>query len=260
MAINPHSTKPKRKRIQNMSRENRPKVVFHMLISGNGKISGQFWRYYKTRFVDEEIKRANISYNPSAWACGSVTTEQVFTQFHKPILNENARAVPEGDFVAENNAPRYYVSIDAEGKVGWEKNSLRYANRQKAHIIEVLTLEASNDYKAYLRSVNVSYIIAGDEQLDFKIACEKLFSLFNIRKLIVSGGVNINGAFLNSGIIDELSLLIAPVVDKATNGPSLFEFGRVLPDIKLAEFDLRNIEKLEGGGVWLQYTMSKRHQ
>ncbi|KIC94246.1 dihydrofolate reductase family protein [Flavihumibacter solisilvae] len=243
-----------------MNVENRPKVVCHVLVSSDGKISGRFWRNYKTRFVDEVFEKANNSDNPSAWACGPITTEQVFTQFHKPILNENTPTVPEGDFIAENNAPIYYVSIDADGKVGWKKNSLRYANRQHAHIIEVLTLQASNAYKAHLRSVNVSYIISGTDQLDFKIACEKLYAFFNIRTLIVSGGGSINGSFLNSGIIDELSLLISPVAVKATNGPPLFEYGRVLPDNKLAEFDLRNIEKLEGGGVWLQYTTSKRHQ
>ncbi len=46
--------------------------------------------------------------------------------------------MPEDDFVAVNDAPQYYVSIDPSGKLGWPDNWIDYAN-VKTHIITVLT-------------------------------------------------------------------------------------------------------------------------
>ncbi|MFV3383252.1 hypothetical protein [Pseudomonas sp. NY15354] len=102
------------------------------------------------------------------------------------------------------------------GKIGWQSNSLKYAGRPEAHIIEVLSEKASNTYRAILRRLEISYIVAGQEQLDCKLAAEKLKALFWIDTLMF---------FLQAGLVDELSLIIAPLsqgkpflIKEITNG------------------------------------------
>lgn len=235
-----------------------PKIICHMLTSVDGKITGPFMNTGAASAVDEEYERTNESYYPQAWLCGRITTDENFTFYRKPTLDENAPAVSGGDFVAVKNAPMYYVSVDASGRIGWETNVLHYADRPAAHIIEVLTEKASNAYCAFLRNLGISYIIAGKEQLDCRMAAEKLKALFGIDTLMVSGGGYINWSFLSAGIVDELSLVIAPVADGESNTVTLFEKSDFLPPHAPVEFTLKSVDVLKGNGVWLRYTVNNK--
>lgn len=232
---------------------NRPYIVCHMMTALDGKITGPFMRSKAADIVGEEYERTNETYNPNAWLCGRVTTDENFTFYKKPELYDNSQKVPDGDYVAMNNAKMYYVSIDASGKIGWTNNTLKYANRPEAHIIEVVTKKASNAYLDFLRRKNISYIIAGDDQLDLNLLAQKLKELFYIDRLMVSGGGYINWSFLQEGLIDELSLVIAPVADGESETVTLFEKSSYLPSHSPIEFSLKSVEKLDGDGIWMQY-------
>jgi len=229
-----------------------------MMTAVDGKITGPFMETEAAEIVGIEYERTNNTFNPQAWLCGRVTTEENFTDYRTPDLDKNAPIVPEGDFIAISNAEMYYVSADASGKVGWTSNTLNYENRPTAHIIEVLTEKASNNYKAFLRKLHISYIIAGENHLDCKLASEKLYNLFNIKTLMVSGGGYINGSFLNEGLIDELSLVIVPVTDSSSNTVTLFEKSDYLLEKTPVEFLLKSVDKLDGDGIWLRYDVKKQ--
>ena len=63
---------------------------------------------------------------------------------------------------------------------------------------------------------------------------------------MLAGGGLINGAMLDDGCIDELSVVIAPAVDGG-DGASLFA-GCKSTGLKLIE-----TRELDGGAVWLRY-------
>lgn len=191
---------------------NKPYIACHMMTSLDGKITGPYMNTEAIKAPAQEYERTNNSYQPQAWLCGRVTTDENFTHYRKPDLDENASAVPEGDHVAVADAPMYYVSVDGSGRLGWESNTLRYKDRPPAHVIEVLTEKASNAYRAFLRKMEISYIVAGKDQLDCQVAVEKLKTLFGIETLMLSGGGFINWSFLQAGVVDELSLVIATPV------------------------------------------------
>lgn len=90
----------------------------------DGKITGSFMETYAATIVGEEYERTNDFYHPDAWLCGRVTTEENFTNYHKSDVNENAPQVFEGDYITVKDAPMYYVSADASGKVGWTTNTI----------------------------------------------------------------------------------------------------------------------------------------
>lgn len=80
----------------------------------------------------QEYARIWTEYHAEAWLYGTVTTKE-FTNWKKPELKER-KDIPEGDFVAENNADLYYVSLDTQGEIGWGSGTFRKAGRPDSHI------------------------------------------------------------------------------------------------------------------------------
>ncbi len=234
---------------------NRPYIVCHMLTALDGKITGPYMKAPAVHGASEAYERINASYQPQAWLCGRVTTDENFTFYKEPALDEHAPTVPDGDYVAVPEADMYYVSVDASGKIGWQSNRLKYEDRPEAHIIEVLTDKASNAYRAFLHKLGISYIVAGGDQLDCRLAAEKLKALFRIDTLMLSGGGFINWSFLQAGLVDELSLVIAPLADGENNTPTLFEQSDFLPKTAPVAFTLKNAEAGPGGSVCLRYAV-----
>ena len=193
-------------------------------------------------------------YRHQGWLSGRVTTDDNFTFYKKPALDETAPLVPEGDFVAEAHASMYYVSVDPSGKLGWENNQLTYVVTT-AHVLEVLTGQASNAYKAFLRKLQISYIIAGEDRLDYRVLMEKLYRLFHIETLMLGGGGVLNWSFLQAGFCDEVSIVLAPAADGSNDTPALFAVRDGLSADLPMSFQLQQAEVLEGSVVWLRYTV-----
>lgn len=235
----------------------KPKIICHMLTSINGKISGE---YMSSKFAiagGDVYETTNDSYHSQAWLCGRVTMEKNFTNFHKPELNKIETPYPRTDYVAQTNTKMYIVSADPSGKVGWTENTVQYENRPEAHIIEILTDKASDEYIAYLRKRQISYIFAGTELINCTLASEKLFDLFAIKTLMVSGGGYINWSFLQEGLIDEVSIVITPAADGRTNTNTIFERADSLPAIAPIGFKLKSVDILEEDTLWLRYCVVK---
>lgn len=237
---------------------NRPYIICHILSALDGKITGKFMTTEGVRAVSEEYARIRAAFHAEAWLYGTVTTKE-FTGYRKPELEPVTESIPEGDFVAEKNAGLYYISVDTKGEIGWESGTFRKAGRPDAHVIEILTEETHAEYKAYLRRNGVSYVLAGKEKLDCGIAAEKLYRLFGIETMLVCGGGTINWTFLQQGVIDELSLLIAPAADGSPTAVTVFEESDFMPPSIPSEFQLKAVEQIKGDGVRLTYLVKKRN-
>lgn len=236
---------------------NRPYTICHILSSLNGKIAGPFMGTEAALPVIQEYARIRTEMKGSAWLYGTVTTKE-FTGNRKPVLQEGTSFVPPGDYVADNRALLYYVSVDTEGEIGWESGTFSMNGRPDAHVIEVLTENTSSVYRAYLRAKKVSYILAGKEKLDCKLAERKLYALFGIQTLLICGGGSVNWSFLQAGAVDELSLLLAPAASGKQGFPSVFEQDCSLEDGLPVEFALKDVKVIKGDGVWLTYLAKNR--
>lgn len=240
---------------------NRPYIFCHMMTSLDGKIMG---RYMETA---EGNKAGDIFYNISfgkspyykhqGWLSGRITTDDNFTFYREPALDTDAPNVPEGDYVAEPNAGMYYVSVDPSGRLGWESNTLTYVDTT-AHVLEVLTEKAGNAYKAFLRKLGISYIIAGKEELDYGMALEKMKELFGIETLMLGGGGVLNWSFIQAGMCDEVSLVISASADGATTTPALFSVREGMTDDTPVSFQLKEVKAFDCGSVWLRYLVKNK--
>ena len=92
---------------------------------------------------------------------------------------------------------------------------------------------------------SVSYIFAGKTELDLPLALEKLCKLFGIQTLLLEGGSILNGAFQREGVIDELSLVVAPMAAEAEDKP-------LFMDGQLEAYSLEDVQ-YQSGSLWLNY-------
>lgn len=236
---------------------NRPYIFCHMMTSLDGKIMGPYMDTVEGSAAGDVFYNISFGKNPyykhQGWLSGRVTTDDNFTFYEKPELDENAPAVPEGDFMAKKSN-MYYVSVDPSGKLGWKDATLTYVDTT-AHVIEVLTGKASNAYKAFLRKLGISYIIAGETELDYTVALEKLKTMFGIETLMLGGGGVLNWSLIQAGMCDEVSVVVAASADGSTDTPALFSAR--LADNKPVGFQLQSAEVKDGGCVWLRYLVKQ---
>ena len=231
----------------------RPYVVCHMLTSLDGKIDGVFMSVPACAPALAEYGNIRGFYDCRATLYGTTTMKNGYSDGLVRSLPHKTVQYLKEDYAAVTDAENYIVSIDPQGVLGWNSNYIKKKNRPKAHVVEVLTETVSNDYLAYLRNLQISYIFAGKEQLDCKLALDKLRQTFFIDKLMIAGGGTINWSFLQEGLIDELSLVIAPVADGNRTAVSIFETFEGLSSNTSVVFRLKEVKQLEGGSLWLRY-------
>lgn len=222
----------------------RPYVICHMLPSIDGRIVTRGW---DVKNGTREYERTATTFNADAWIIGRISMEPYAGKARVPSRKNGAR-IPREDFVAEHDAATYAIAIDPSGKLRWNASDI-----DGEHVITVLTECVSDDYLAFLQSKGVSYIFGGKTRIDLAKVLHTLRARFGIRKLLLEGGGAINGSFLAANMIDELSILVAPIADGSVGTPTLFDVDdRRAPSRKLA---LVAMEKRAGGIVWLRYKM-----
>ena len=78
----------------------------------------------------------------------------------------------------------------------------------------ILTSEqVTKEYLAYLDARNISWIACGKERINLERAVEILADEFGVERMAVVGGGAINAGFLAAGLLDEVSILLAPGID-----------------------------------------------
>lgn len=214
-----------------------------MMSSVDGRSLTDGWNL---KYVFGMYEETAAKFEADGWICGRVTMQEVShgDDYPKGLAKG---AIPRTHHFADRNADQYAISIDPDGRVAWKSNTAL-----KSHVVEVVTERVSDDYLAYLQSISVSYVFGGKTQIDLAKVVEILAAELGVKKLIVEGGSRISGAFVNEGLVDEISVLIIPLVDARSEHPSSFE---VAMDKWTAPtyLSLQSVEQLEHGALWLRY-------
>ncbi|MEK3889834.1 RibD family protein [Bacillus sp. FSL K6-3431] len=239
---------------------NKPYVIIHTHTSIDGNLDimnlrefEEASRQYQELSLDPEKQQFEIQ----GYLNGKTTTEDNITHYKEPELDESADSVPEGDYVADPDAPMYYLSIDARGELAFEENTFGYGG-VPSHIVEVLTEQASTAYKDFLRKKKISYIIAGKDQIDYEVMLDKFYNLFHIKRMMVGGGGTINWSFIQNGLADEVSVILAPIANGDPDGHRFFVAKEPYSSMKETAFQLESVEKLEHSTLWIRYSVKKK--
>lgn len=224
----------------------RPRVICHMMASVDGRIVVDGWPVSDE--LRTEYESVHESYDADGWICGRITMEPFAksTRSESEIADEEPGDPSRPDYVAPGEHDSFAFAIDASGRLAWESNDIG-----GDHVVALLSGRVSDRYLSFLRDRKVSYLLSGADDIDVRVAMEKIGKVFGVKTLMLEGGGKINGTLLRAALIDELSLLVAPVADGRIGVPSLFDVvdGEVTP-VRLV---IEQVERRASNIVWLRY-------
>ncbi len=230
----------------------KPHVICHMAISLDGRIIPSRWQPEGAHSSDL-YDRLHKAIGCDAWIVGRVTGQEFSKRDSYPAAV--SETLPRASWIAKRDAAAYAVVIDAHGKIAWGRSDIG-----SDPIVVILTESVADAHLAALRADGVSYIFAGKVELDLDEALGKLNRELGFKRLLLEGGGVVNGSFLRSGLIDEISLIVVPAIDGASGAPSLFdstEPSAALP-APIDTLSLDSCELIENGTVWLRYRVKTR--
>lgn len=218
----------------------RPYITCHMVTSLDSKVTGDFLFRKECEKATEVYYDINRSTKCNGFICGRTTMEESFTHGYFPCIENLDEVVDRVDFIPDELSGFYAIAFDTNGKLGWKSNRIidddpGYGGAQ---VFEVLSENVDGKYLFYLQMLEIPYIFAGETEIDVTLALHKLKTIYNIESLLLEGGSDINGAFERADAIDELSLVIAPVVADKDSKP-LFN-DSVISDYELIKADTVN--------------------
>jgi riboflavin biosynthesis pyrimidine reductase len=222
-----------------------------MTTSIDGRIVVHGWP--DSAAVRREYEVVHASYEADGWICGRVTMEP-FAGGVRPeaeLVREHAAGgAPREDFRAPGEFDSFAFAVDARGRLAWESNDI-----DGDHVVAILSERVSDEYLAFLRGRGVSYLLAGAPDVDLALALAKVAAQFGVRTLMLEGGGRINGGMLRAGLVDEVSLLVAPVVDGRVGTPGLFDAD---DDFAPQRLVLDAAERRADDVLWLRYRVEFR--
>lgn len=120
-------------------------------------------------------------------------------------------------------------------------------------VLSLCARDTPRSYLGHLDECGVRYAQCGDARVDLRAALELLAQDHGARTVRVDSGGLLNGALLRSGLVDEISLLVHPVVVGGRSPKSMF----VADDLPTGELGIAlaqpSIEQLADGLLWLRW-------
>lgn len=220
----------------------RPYIICHMVASIDGridcgmvdKISGD--EYYTTL---------------EALDCPSLLEGRVTMEHYcaapEPFVPADNRPAGRPSVHVAVKAAAYMIATDTRGRLRWPA-----AEIDGAPLICIVSEQAPEEYLDTLRSQGISWICTGGEAIDMPRAMELLRLHFGVERLALLGGGHINGGFLEAGLIDEVSLLLAPGIDGREGRTALFD-GLKDDNRRPTPLSLMSVKPQGNGTIWIRY-------
>lgn len=229
----------------------RAQVIIHMYTSIDGKIDGDWMEFSGCEISGDYYD--NILFELGKANANGTNTVVMYAAKGNPDLSKyKIENIEYEDWIPDIKSETWDVSYDRKGRAGWERNYFEYSGK-KSRAIEVITKLASKEYMAFLRSMEIPYIVCGDDEINFHESLVKLKKYFGIEKVVVSGGALINGAFLKAGLVDEISIVIGPYICGNKEIKGTFDTNHELIN---QHFKISQTKVLDDGGIHLIYEKS----
>lgn len=189
----------------------KPEVIMHNSVSLDGKITG---------FEADMGLHYGIvgSYSADVYCAGSITA--------RTGIFLHASAVPvetPDDLRKPKRGPdmSYWVIPDTRGVL----KGLLHVLRRFEYCRDVIILVSERtgaDYVEYLHERDYDAIVCGEDRADYGRAFGILAERYGVKRILVDSGPTLGGVLLGSGLVDEISLLVHPVL-AGRRAPGLFD-------------------------------------
>lgn len=222
----------------------RPFVISHMMMSVDGRIDCPM----VAQISGEEYYTVLDSFGVSSKLSGRVTAALECAAVAKEIPASKDVTVGKESVHKEVDSDEYTIIVDTHGRL------VMSDGEADGHpLIVVMSEDVSEEHLQMLRKNHVSWIATGKRNIDLQRALDILGEQFGIKKLVIVGGGNINGGFLEAGLIDEVSVMVAPGIDGRKGETAVFD-GCIWKSDAPYNLQLKSVEQVAGTEViWIRY-------
>ncbi len=220
----------------------KPYIICHMIASVDGRIDCD---------MTEQIEGGNEYYEAlESLSCPSMLMGRVTMQMHyalpEPFVAPNPTPIGKEAFHVAHKAEAYCVGIDTRGKLQWGETEF-----DGQALLIITDEQCPKAYHDRLTEQGISWIAAGKDGINLARAMALLAEEFGVERLAVTGGGHINGAFLEAGLLDEVSLMVAPGIDGRAGMAAVFD-GISDKSRPATQLCLMRVEQM-GQTVWMRY-------
>jgi 2,5-diamino-6-(ribosylamino)-4(3H)-pyrimidinone 5'-phosphate reductase len=165
------------------------------------------------------------------------------------VKSESLRA----DRVARELSPNpIKVAVVTEATIKLDSDFL---NTGPADIVIFTTRWTSKHHVSELKSRGVDVYVDDSEKVNLPAALETLKEI-GVQRLLVEGGSTLNFELLRLGLVDEVTVYVAPMIFGGANAPTLAA-GHGLERSEAIPLKRVDIEKWEDGGVLIKYLLER---
>ena len=224
----------------------KPYIVCHMMSSVDGRIDCAM-----TERIDntDAYYHALDSLNFDATLEGRVS-RQMHYALPEAFKAGDITPIGEKKYHIAHTADHYDIAVDTHGSLMWPEEA------SEDNLLVITDEACPREYHDYLTAKGISWIACGKKGIDLPGAVEILGDGFGVKRLGVVGGGHINGAFLQAGLLDEVSLMIGGGIDGRAGMTAVFD-GIRQSDYPPTLLTLDSVERM-GNTVWLRYTVDKK--
>jgi 2,5-diamino-6-(ribosylamino)-4(3H)-pyrimidinone 5'-phosphate reductase len=211
-------------------------IIIHNSVSLDGSLTG---------FMPEMELHYRIAgeYKPDAHLIGSETILSGINLFGEGVPEE----VPEDFLLPERDSSLpWWVIIDSGARL----KGVLHTCRRFEYCRDVIILVSEStpvDYLIHLKERNYKYIITGKVKVDLKIAIEILRVSYMINRILTDTGRILGNLLLNMELVNEISLLVHPLIVGEKCYPVFSDIHQSLP------LKIKKSEQFENGCVWIVY-------
>ncbi len=221
---------------------NRPYIVCHMMMSLDGRIDCAMTEQLKG--VDEYYKTLDSFHAPTHLS-GRVTAEKEMALKGKFHPNDD-KSLGREDYFMASEKEGYEVVVDSKGTLLWDDQE-----KEEKPLLVLTSEDVTLSYLNYLKERHISYIATGKGKVNLIRACELLSDVFIVKRMAVVGGGHINAAFLEEGLLDEISILIGSGIDGREKMGSVFDGLKMSKSV--TPLKLESVKVLDSEAIWLRY-------
>ncbi len=202
----------------------------------------------------EKVSRAiEEQWHPGGTIMGSGTVMKNGAPLRElPVHDGNSGCLYE-DFLPEDvlaGTGTWAILVDGRGRC---RSGYKATETPGNHILHLVSASAPAEYLAFLRSKNIPYLIGGDGHADLERALFKLHEKLGLNAVRLWGGGTQNGVMLRKGLVDEVHLILRPVIIGGRGTPTLTDYDDLAPDGTPALLELLSVTTEAEGCLWLHY-------
>jgi 2,5-diamino-6-(ribosylamino)-4(3H)-pyrimidinone 5'-phosphate reductase len=216
-----------------------PRVIIHTAVSADGRTDG---------FVPD----LGTFYGLIATWKEDVTLAGSDTLLAAPTPDAGATEEPLSAPTPGDARPLLAV-VDSRGRI--RNHAALLGAGYWRHTVALCSQATPARHMAYLAKSGIPALVAGQRQVNLKAGLTQLREQYGARVVRVESGGVLNGVLLRAGLVNEVSVLVHPVLVGGTLARSFFRAADLAGADGAIAARLMSVEKMGAGVVWLRYAL-----